>query len=302
MDGPGTVTWEEFVENAGKFLAVSDKLSDGWEFRGDKDIPGQAYLVRKTVCFLPDDSIWRNDEAADDNDGDIEEFHARFQEDPHEAPSVAETPFITEHHILWSMSYSVPVLFFNGWKSDYPGVNPVSVNEAQTVHSSKLNYTELSQAIHPIVGTPFLQLHPCLSRELLRGMPDRRNDEVTVPGDRRGVTLRRPTTSIITIPSFSLFPGLAEILAPCVIHETRVEKVRRKERGRDARRRRGEAQVAGKAVEVFNGKRLAFAARAVIETGNRQHTARIITIEWTNRRQTIGNLLAASDGVVAVFV
>lgn len=56
---------------------------------------------------------------------------------------------------------------------DFPGTNPVSVNEAQTVHSSKLNYMELSQAIHPIVGTPFLQLHPCLSQELLRGMPNR---------------------------------------------------------------------------------------------------------------------------------
>ncbi|XP_032665324.1 uncharacterized protein LOC116841464 [Odontomachus brunneus] len=107
MDGPGTITWEEFVENARQFLALSDKLSDGWEFRGDQDIPGQAYLVRKAVCFLPDDSILRNGEATDDNDNnddDIEEFQARFQEDPYEAPSAAETPFITEHHILWSIS------------------------------------------------------------------------------------------------------------------------------------------------------------------------------------------------------
>lgn len=87
-----------------------------------QDIPGQAYLVRKAVCFLPDDSILRNTEATSNNDNndsdeDIWEFHARFQKDPYEAPSVAERPFITEHHILWSMSYGVPVLFFNGWKS-----------------------------------------------------------------------------------------------------------------------------------------------------------------------------------------
>jgi len=56
---------------------------------------------------------------------------------------------------------------------DFPGVNPVSVNEAQMVRGSKLNYTELSQAIHPIVGTPFLQLHPCLSQELLRTLSKR---------------------------------------------------------------------------------------------------------------------------------
>lgn len=56
---------------------------------------------------------------------------------------------------------------------DFPGINPVSVNEAQMVHGSKLNYMELSQAIHPIVGTPFLQLHPCLSQGLLRIMSKR---------------------------------------------------------------------------------------------------------------------------------
>lgn len=45
----------------------------------------------------------------------------KFREDPHEATSTTETPFICEHHILWSISYSVPVLFFNGWKSGNPG-------------------------------------------------------------------------------------------------------------------------------------------------------------------------------------
>lgn len=44
----------------------------------------------------------------------------RFRQDPHEAASTSETPFILEHHVLWSISYSVPVLFFNGWKSGNP--------------------------------------------------------------------------------------------------------------------------------------------------------------------------------------
>jgi len=39
MDGPGTITWEEFLENAERFLAVSNKLSDGWELHGDKVHP-----------------------------------------------------------------------------------------------------------------------------------------------------------------------------------------------------------------------------------------------------------------------
>ncbi|XP_036149621.1 ubiquitin-like-conjugating enzyme ATG10 [Monomorium pharaonis] len=177
MDGPGTITWEEFLEDAEKFLVVSDKISDRWKLHGDKDIPGQAYLARRTKYFIPSESsIARKDGSTskDDDDADAGEFHVNFREDPHEAASSAsETPFIIEHHILWSISYSVPVLFFNGWKSDFVGVNPVTVDEAQTIDGSTLNYKELSQAIHPIVGTPFLQLHPCLSQELLRTMPKR---------------------------------------------------------------------------------------------------------------------------------
>lgn len=70
---------------------------------------------------------------------------------------------------IWRAIFFHFVIFF----LDFAGINPMSVNEAQTVHGAKLNYTELSQAIHPIVGTPFLQLHPCLSQELLRTMPKR---------------------------------------------------------------------------------------------------------------------------------
>ncbi|KAG5330210.1 ATG10 enzyme, partial [Acromyrmex heyeri] len=178
MDGPGTVTWEEFLENAERFLVVSDKISDGWKLYGDKDIPGQAYLVRRAKCFVPSDTTARKDCSTDD-DNDTQELQVRFRQDPHEAVSTSEMPFIIEHHILWSISYSVPVLFFNGWKSDFPGINPVSVNEAQTVHGYKLNYTELSQAIHPIIGTPFLQLHPCLSQGLLRTMSKSKNKLVS---------------------------------------------------------------------------------------------------------------------------
>lgn len=36
MNGPGTITWEEFLENAERFLVVSNRISDGWELRGNK--------------------------------------------------------------------------------------------------------------------------------------------------------------------------------------------------------------------------------------------------------------------------
>lgn len=43
--------------------------------------------------------------------------HSSEITDPFEACSDPEVPLIIEHHILWSMSYSVPILLFNGWMS-----------------------------------------------------------------------------------------------------------------------------------------------------------------------------------------
>lgn len=36
MDGPGTITWDEFLENAERFVEMSSEISDRWELRGNK--------------------------------------------------------------------------------------------------------------------------------------------------------------------------------------------------------------------------------------------------------------------------
>ncbi|XP_057324551.1 ubiquitin-like-conjugating enzyme ATG10 [Microplitis mediator] len=187
MDGPGTITWEEFFENAKSFARVSDEIFDSWELRGDKDVPAQAYLVRRVKTFVSRDYLNCKDNVDfkknliktngddDNDDGDI-------YDDPFEAKNNLDVPFITEHHVLWSMSYSVPILFFNGWMSDFPGVNPVSVELAQKLvrdNDTSLGYNELSQAIHPILGTTFLQLHPCMSKELIQSTSKSKNKLVS---------------------------------------------------------------------------------------------------------------------------
>lgn len=50
MDGPGTITWDEFLENAKRFLVVSKKISDGWELRGNKV---QLYVTLYIEFFTP---------------------------------------------------------------------------------------------------------------------------------------------------------------------------------------------------------------------------------------------------------
>ncbi|XP_033214588.1 ubiquitin-like-conjugating enzyme ATG10 isoform X2 [Belonocnema kinseyi] len=179
MDGPGTMTWEAFVENAESILRISNAISDHWEFEGDKDVPGQAYLFRREKTFIPND--YPIEEASKNVEDNLSnELRLKFREDPFEAPSASERPLVKEHHILWSVSFSVPLLYFNGWKSDFPGTNPVSVEVAQRfMEHETLAYTELSQAIHPILGTPFLHLHPCMSQNILRNLSKSNNKLVS---------------------------------------------------------------------------------------------------------------------------
>lgn len=73
--------------------------------------PGKAYLVkRKKHLLQTDNSVFKNNDADDD-------LNFTLTNDPFEASSTIEKPFVTEHHVLWSMSYGVPVLYFHGWKS-----------------------------------------------------------------------------------------------------------------------------------------------------------------------------------------
>lgn len=46
-----------------------------------------------------------------------DEWQTKLRDDPHEISCTAERPLITEYHILWSLSYGVPTIYFNGWKS-----------------------------------------------------------------------------------------------------------------------------------------------------------------------------------------
>lgn len=175
MDGPGTMTWEEFVENAESIIEISNAIDDHWQFEGDKNIPGQGYLLRREKTFISIDFPC-NESCLKAEEDLSNELCLELREDPFEAPSAFERPLVKEHHILWSMSYSVPVLYFNGWKSDCPGINPISVEVAQKLlENENLNYSELSQAVHPILGTCFLYLHPCMSQSLLKITPKSNN-------------------------------------------------------------------------------------------------------------------------------
>ncbi|KAF4532909.1 hypothetical protein B566_EDAN001513 [Ephemera danica] len=135
------------------------------------DIPGDAYLVKRErrLDGAPSCAV------AELEDEQLELVH---REEDDTASSVnPEAELIAEYHVLYSLSYSVPVLYFNVWRNNGTLLTleelwgRVAEPYKQAVNLAKWN--TLTQKEHPVLGTPFFQLHPCHTAELLCQVPNR---------------------------------------------------------------------------------------------------------------------------------
>lgn len=80
---------------------------------------GSAYLVRRVKTHIPvaRSLIESSESWQDDGKSCSERSNLQHPQDPFEAVESLERPMLVEHHILWSMSYGVPLLYFNAWNS-----------------------------------------------------------------------------------------------------------------------------------------------------------------------------------------
>jgi ubiquitin-like-conjugating enzyme ATG10 len=77
-----------------------------------------------------------------------------------------------DFHVVFSESYSVPVLYFN--ISHLDG-SLLSLDEIWNLFKHKKNsnmYETITQQEHPILQRPFFVLHPCHTENLLRQVAD----------------------------------------------------------------------------------------------------------------------------------
>ena len=81
-------------------------------------------MKRIEKTYVPLDYPIDNDEDNADY-ASYEDWHKEVSAciDPYEAPGPQQRPLILEHHVLWSMSYGVPVIYFNGWRSGKSSIN-----------------------------------------------------------------------------------------------------------------------------------------------------------------------------------
>lgn len=154
------INWECYIGYLKHFLTISSSFEDGWimkKMSNSTDSPENCYLFKRVNCQIP---LSISNCPSRDDSSDI----PRLQDDS----NVQSETIIWEYHIIYSPSYSVPVLYFN---VRYPSGKTLTLehvwnilNVNETVLTEKWSF--VSQQEHPILLQPFFYLHPCKSYEI----------------------------------------------------------------------------------------------------------------------------------------
>ncbi|XP_071447190.1 ubiquitin-like-conjugating enzyme ATG10 [Hetaerina americana] len=160
--GDGEMEWDEFIALTASFLELSEKAGDVWHIKGRKDELGGAYLVRVRRHLA---------KPREDLQGTCGE----------EATSVQ----FWEHHVVYSVGYRVPVLYFNAWRSNGELLSLEEiwneVHESLKPEDTRALWELITQQEHPVLGKPFFQVHPCRTAKFLISLREVAGRNVLVP-------------------------------------------------------------------------------------------------------------------------
>jgi len=175
------LTWEHFKRAAGIFVKRSKVLGDPWEWKApleqDKDRPGFGYLVKAHQIreIQPKAPNVGDDAAAV---GQQEGWDIGLEEKGLETSDLStentrhsskEKCHIYEYHIVYSTSYQVPVMLFNGYHLDgrYLNFDEIWDDVPPRYKNEEIKWSFITQKDHPVLGVPFYHVHPCHTSKLM---------------------------------------------------------------------------------------------------------------------------------------
>lgn len=161
----GLLSEPDFMHCVVDLLSRSEKISDSWELCKHNQ---KTYLCKKILqsCCLSN---------TQENTGCSMEFidgHELLDDDKATVHAVNEERMLLfEYHVIYSESYSVPVLYFNVYNRN-GGLLPLEQiwDIVPAYYRERLSvdkWTFLTQTEHPYLGRPFYQLHPCHTDQLM---------------------------------------------------------------------------------------------------------------------------------------
>lgn len=179
LDPKLNLSYEDFERLAEDLLEKSTKLGDAWELRrvtassgGSVSQKPQSYLVKKSTLRLKrageglggEEALGGYlDALAGDTSGLSEDADvASLNKDGSQLVEACSVHM--DYHVVHSMSYQVPILYFNATYSNgqaLPLADIWHLLSSEFVSEDANRWGLVTQQEHPYLGTPFYHIHPC---------------------------------------------------------------------------------------------------------------------------------------------
>ncbi|KNC82169.1 hypothetical protein SARC_05550 [Sphaeroforma arctica JP610] len=184
------LSWPDFVADAVCFVERSDKINDGWELIFNHGCEGGRFIKKNTRYRVASGSIKKttsreaSDEQSDDTDSELSASELELTDESDYGiiddndefavmpQSAKNTWFDMEYHIVYSLSFKVPVLYLTGRKKDGKLLRSDDILGClpayQVATFRNLSTPVVTQVEHPLLGVPYLMVHPCRTEDLMQ--------------------------------------------------------------------------------------------------------------------------------------
>lgn len=166
----GCITRERFDKECEQIIKRSAELKDNFTLESSKHDEFCKYLCKHTTKIITmddDKNVHENDEMDDslnEEDVPVDKFSV----------SVKHSDVVNfKHHIVYSDSYNVPVMYFTATSTDGRIKTLEEIWQLvpeQQKHALKERWSFITQQEHPYLQIPCYQLHPCHTSNFMKAL------------------------------------------------------------------------------------------------------------------------------------